>query len=214
MPSAKHDHATRHFALLLNARFSGEPAQPGPEGAPRPDFLRIPKSPCRLVLAPGAPLRIEPGASPRGQDLVLEPIRIGHQDQLLLDRPPGRKVQINAAPAPRLSVLEERDELRLETEGAEVLLHVSSHVHSYLGPAGPGMIGRGCSLCQIEIQEGAPRVYQCPMCGEPLHAEDQEHKSVDGPFECLQSTTNCPGCNGELALSDGLTFVPEELLSA
>ena len=203
--------ASRRFCLIwsdTNAPATHAPCTGGGPGHGRdlPHTLLVPAGVSHLVSESGTPPRIvagPPGASSTAQ--MLEPIRQNRHDRLLLVSPVEDGLMLNAAPAPRVAVLEEGDQIALFD--VAVLLHVSSWVRPYVGPPDRELVGAPCSFCQVPV-EGCSRVYVCPYCHRPLHEETETDRPETDKLLCARSTSSCPNCQNPIVAAEGLSYVP------
>ncbi len=114
--------------------------------------------------------------------------------------------KLNGGPMPRVAVLAVGDQLTLA--GGHTL-HVSRFAESPLRAAGQDDAGRICPLCRSPI-EAERRVYHC-SCGTLLHADDPRKAGSDA-LECyLLASQGCSDCGAEVAMEEGLVFVPAGL---
>jgi hypothetical protein len=198
--------ATREYCLIAEA-----PAAPvrGPHASPN-ELLRLmvpPGESCLTLSADGRPIVSARTAETEGRGLTLELLRHAHQMQLLLVSPSAGLVRVNAAPAPRLAVLHEKDQVTLGAEG--LVLHVSQFVRPFIGPAPQELVGSTCVLCQVPIEANA-LVYVCPFCLGAMHLETEADKDPEERLECAASVTQCPMCLKPVVEQAGLTYDPRE----
>ncbi|MHC4415958.1 MAG: hypothetical protein ACYS0G_11800 [Planctomycetota bacterium] len=180
----------------------------GDTGCPvRP--LMVPEGMSYLLARPGQPPQVQAHEPESGSNVfILEPIRRDRQLRLLLVSPTADRVLLNAAPAPRVAVLQVKDQLTLAD--GRLLLVLSMYVRPYVGGPKPETIGRKCSLCHIAI-EATARVYVCCFCGEPLHCEKGPDQDPEAGLQCAATTTTCPACLNDIVKTEGLTHIPEEM---
>lgn len=115
---------------------------------------------------------------------------------LLTDHP---RVRVNGAAVPLgLTVLEDRDELRLPGLAAWFSTETQAHVEPF-----PESTTRGfCPRCKQAIPPGSPAV-RCPSCGLWHHASDD--------LPCWTYAPTCSACAQETALDAGFRWTPEDL---
>src|SRR6516162_4587722 len=103
--------------------------------------------------------------------------------------PPSHLVRINAAPAPRVTVLRIGDWVRLS---AGLLLRVALYNRPAIGPPGPELLGKECPVCRVPLS-AETTVYVCASCGAGLHCEGPDHAEQER-LECARICSACPRC--------------------
>lgn len=183
-------------ASLLGAGFRLF-AEPCDGRAPEP--LAVPSGLTRLSLASrAAELMACPGQ--QAGCLLLEPVRAGHRQRLLLLVPDGAGLRVNDRLAPPLALLREGDRLGI---GAAPALEVGFHAAPVIGPPAPESVGRQCPVCRGNV-EASTRIYHCP-CGTPLHLEEgPDHEAR----KCALVVGHCPSCGQATRLTPGCARQP------
>jgi hypothetical protein len=166
--------------------------------------LAVPPGPAWLWPSEGGSPKIamsRPGESE--QAVLLEQVALRRQPRLLLVREGGDHVQVNGLPAPRFSLLKERDTLRLK---GNFLLHVTVYNRPVIGPVGAEWIGKECPVCRVPFT-AACRCYVC-ACGAVLHCENG---GTDDCLQCaqLRARSGCPACQRPVVLEPGYSYLPE-----
>jgi len=186
----------------------GPPAAPGAgpaQGSAALPVLAIPPGPAWLWPRAGAPPQLGE-AAPGGAALavLLEQVALRRQPRLLLVTASAGLVHVNGLPAPRFSLLKERDTLRLD---GDVLLHVTVYNRPVIGPVQAALIGKECPVCRVPFT-ATSRCYIC-ACGAAMHCED----SGDDCLQCaqLRVRSGCPVCGRPVVLEPGYSYLPEGL---
>jgi hypothetical protein len=177
-------------------------ASPGP-GGPAPAALALPPRPAWLWPRAGGPPQLgeeKPGGA--AQAVLLEQVTQRRQPRLLLVREGCGLVHVNGLPAPRFSLLKERDTLRLD---GDFLLHVTIYNRPVIGPVAAALIGKECPVCRVPFTVSS-RCYVC-SCGTALHCED----SGEDCLQCakLRVRSGCPVCQRPVVLDPGYSYLPE-----
>lgn len=136
------------------------------------------------------------------QGIVFETLRAGARDVLLMHTPPGLSARVNGQPAPRVLMLEIRDQLQIGDE----LLHVTRFRRLRATPPGDELIGRVCGVCRLKIHANTRVIVH--DCGAPLHLEPDtvpEHERL----ECAR--IGCPNCREPVEFSEGFVYEPEAM---
>jgi hypothetical protein len=129
---------------------------------------------------------------------VVEPVRHEGRSYLTMVLPPNHSVRINAAPAPRVTVLRIGDWVRLS---AGLRLQVALYNRPAIGPPGPELLGKECPVCRVPLSSETT-VYACASCGAGLHCEGPEHDEQDR-LECARICSACPRCTMPINLTEG-----------
>lgn len=135
-------------------------------------------------------------------DPAFEIVRAGSRPLVLLRRPAGSSIRVNGLPAPALTLLRLRDEVRI---GERAALHLTAWRSPRLGPAPEEQAGDKCPVCRSKL--GKSRAYQCP-CGHFLHLMGDEVPEADR-LECARLASRCPACEEEIRLKAGYLYEPE-----
>lgn len=166
--------------------------------------LVVPPEPAWLWTREGGPPKIA-GAKPgrAACAVLLEPVVQRRQPRLLLVRGAGVLVLVNGQPAPRFSVLKERDTLRLD---GDALLHVTVYHRPVIGPPPAEWIGKECPFCRVPFV-AASKCYVC-ACSAVLHCEDA---GQEDSLECarLRGRAGCLACQRPIVLEPGYAYLPE-----
>jgi hypothetical protein len=202
------EHQQVHL-ILETAAAGGPPVAVGTglgHEAPALPALEVPPGPAWLWPCAGGPPRIalsRPGGME--QAVLLEQVALRRQPRLLLVRMGGSKIYVNGLPAPRFSLLKERDSLRLD---ADFLLHVAVYNRPTIGPAAAECIGKECPVCRVPFT-AACRCFVC-ACGAVLHCEDS---GIDDCLQCahLRARSGCPACQRPIVLEPGYSYLPEAI---
>jgi len=108
-------------------------------------------------------------------------------------------VRVNGLPVPLgLTVLSDRDEIRLPRFFARFSTETQAHVEPFPESATRGF----CPRCKQRIEAGTPAVC-CPSCGLWHHA------SADLP--CWSYAPTCAACVQRTAMDAGFRWTPEDL---
>jgi hypothetical protein len=122
---------------------------------------------------------------------VLRPVVVEGQSRLLLVAP-ELPFAVNGHRAPRLLLLEARDEVHWE----HGLRFVVTEATSYLGPPLERHARRSCLCCRTPVTDAA-RIYECPTCLAVLHAEDSSSEPLALP--CWRESPTCMQCSAPIA---------------
>jgi len=206
-PSGEH---ARSFCLLPDAGGAENDSASSPDWSEslvvppgRSFFVRPADGPPRIVTC------IDPGDH---RWCALEPIQRERSFQLLIAAGPGASFQANGIQAPPLVLLEERDVVTFDEGRAS--FYLSIYVRPYVGPLQPEHESLNCSFCQTPLSTGH-EVYVCPFCGAPAHsAPADDGCEASQRLECATHMQSCSQCLNPVHTAEGLTYVPEEVLSA
>ncbi|HOX57293.1 MAG TPA: hypothetical protein P5205_11660 [Candidatus Paceibacterota bacterium] len=174
-------------------------------GTPVPGALALPPGLAWLQSGAGGIPRISTSPPGDAENAVLiEQVAQGWQTRLLLVAARSGRVHVNGLPAPRFSLLKERDTLRLDGDS---LVHVTVFNRPVIGPAPAASLGSECPVCRVRFAASI-RCYIC-ACGNPTHFEE-------GGDDCLQCAllrvrSGCPYCGRPMVLEPGYTYLPEGL---
>jgi hypothetical protein len=168
--------------------------------------VALPAKPAVLLLPDNGELpRIASKRPSKGMPhLMVEPVRRGLQQQLVVVNPSGAKVRVNGMPAPRVAILGEKDQLQV---GPACVLHVTIYNDVTVKPASEAAAGEPCPICRVPIDAGTT-VYTCPGCGAYLHCEGEE-KPEGERLECARTSTQCPTCELPIVWHQGFSYRPE-----
>ena len=196
------------FFLLLDRLCP--PAAEGADARRVPlDALEVPEGVSFLRLAADGRPALDTAAAPAKGAFAIEPVWDGTTPRLLFARPRGggRAAVVNGQPAPRLTLLDVRDQVTLDA--CPYLLHVTRFHPPGVGPVAQALVGRKCPICRVPFQAGDP-VYTCWACGTAIHYSvvAPEADAEEG-FDCFYSVKACPACGHELALEGGFIYLPE-----
>lgn len=147
--------------------------------------------------ANGAPLPAEPDS---GAEAVLERVRLGGKQRLLLVAAEGVAVRHNDELAPGLVLLAPGDHVAVNG-GRPFEFALFSR--PFVGVAPEEHRDVKCPLCSQPL--GELRGYQC-ACGTFVHAEESE----DG-LQCAFVGSGCPGCGEPIRLESGYLGEPQFL---
>jgi hypothetical protein len=134
------------------------------------------------------------------ETILFEPIDLEGRVALAMTTPRGRRVRLNGASAPRVSVLRVGDQVQLE----DVVLHVTYMRRPRVGPPPKTLVGKPCGLCSVPFTETSTVVAH--DCNTYLHLEPEEGAAGD-PLRC--ALLGCPVCNEPVSLEDGYAYEPE-----
>jgi len=135
----------------------------------------------------------------------VEQVALNRRPTLLLVRRSGDSVQVNGLPAPRVSLLKEKDTLRLD---GNFLLHVTVYNRPAIGPVKAEWIDRECPVCRVPFKPSS-RCYVC-ACGAVLHCEDGGNDD-DLPCAEVSARSGCPVCQRPVIIQPGYSYLPEEI---
>ena len=133
--------------------------------------------------------------------VVLEPVTLRDgQPRLLLLNPASNRLRVNEGPAPRLSLLRERDQFQFDDS---CVFHVTIFHRPQTGPVPPDKIGKPCPICLAALSDDPTSIcYQCP-CGVVLHLQDPSG------LDCARAVRVCPSCHQSISFAAGYAWVPE-----
>jgi hypothetical protein len=174
----------------------------GGAGADGPERLGVPPGVSYLQAGGAGRVRLLAKAPAKGEPAcAVEPVG-GRTPQLLLLSPPGARVRVNGQPAPRVALLNVKDQVQL---GGGPTLHVTAYHAARVGPTPEGALGQECPVCRVPL--AATTVYVCPGCGAALHCEGEE-KGPDR-LECARLSSECPACRAPVVMREGWAYLPE-----
>ncbi|MBM4041911.1 MAG: hypothetical protein FJ290_25725 [Planctomycetes bacterium] len=189
------------FYLLLDPL-----CPPAGDGATRRvpmDALEVPEGVSFLTLDTGGRPTLDEDAPGKGA-FAIEPVMDGAAPRLLLV---GPGAVVNGQPAPRLALLDVRDQVALDA--CPYLLHVTRLHPPSVGPVPPALVGRKCPICRAPFQAG-DSVYTCWACGTSVHhSSPASEGGAEEGGGCFESLKACPACGHELIVDEGFTYVPE-----
>jgi hypothetical protein len=147
--------------------------------------------------------RLELGAG-ADEELLLEGVAVGRQPYLLLLSPGQRRPRVNGQWAPRVALLNVRDQVQLP-DGT--VWHVTLYTGSALGRPEAEHVGKECPVCRLRLTPETT-VYVCPSCATATHCEGED-RPADERLECIRLSSECPSCGGPVVLGQGYTYLPE-----
>ncbi|MBI2297366.1 MAG: hypothetical protein HYU66_00190, partial [Armatimonadetes bacterium] len=149
--------------------------------------------------SPGAPAAATAHDAPRS--VLLHRLQSG---EWALVAGHGARVWLNGVPVSLgLQVLEDRDEVRLETGGpAAWFAYFSTEQPATVRPYQPTGRAARCPRCKQAIGDGHPAV-QCPKCGVWHHQTEAR--------PCWNYAPKCATCDQATPLDGGFRWTPEEL---
>ena len=160
--------------------------------------LPVPADVLTLQAAHPPQLQVHSGAAPPG--LALEPLALPDgQPRLLLLQSGAARLRVNGNPAPRLSLLRERDQFQFDDS---CVFHVAIFHRPQMGPAPADKLGKPCPICLTPFSEDPNSIsYRCP-CGTVLHLQDPSG------LECARAVHDCPHCHQPISLQEGYSWLP------
>jgi hypothetical protein len=140
------------------------------------------------------------GTSVRGS-VVVEPILTrSHQPRLLVLTVGGGDFTVNGEPAPRIALLNERDQFQL---AHAVNFLVAVFHQPRIGHPPAELIGKSCQVCLVPFTPEA-RCYVC-LCGCALHLEGEPHEA--DKLQCARMWSECR-CHRPLIFTPGYSVLP------
>ncbi len=184
-----------HFALL-----HADPATAELHRLPvpaKPTFLRHwPRRKPRLTVR-------RPGRAAIAAAVVLEPIVVNGKRHLLMLRGAAAALHCNGRPAQPVTLLRERDEIRLGDD----TFFVTSVPQPTVGPPTAVEVGTTCPICLVQIAEDS-RIYRCHNCAVTIHHED-ENWGEEHRLECAELVSECPNCRKDIEFELQPSWSPE-----
>jgi hypothetical protein len=164
-----------------------------------PEPLVLPADPVGLCQpGPGlAPSLVEPGA---GAEAVLESVRLGGKQRLLLVAAEGVAVRHNDELAPGMVLLAPGDQVAVNGGWP---FEFALYSRPFVGVAPEEHRDIKCPLCSQPL--GELRGYQC-ACGTFVHAEESE----DG-LQCAFVGSGCQGCGAPICFQPAYLGEPQFL---
>lgn len=211
------------FHLVLDALVEPGGPRATAAGAPAPDTLEVPEGVSFLVPGSGERPVLGAGPAPRGA-FAIEPVWDAAHPRLLLVGPPGSTAVVNGQPAPRVVLLDLRDQVAFAR--SPYVFHVTRYHPPCVGPAPEALAGRKCPICLERFTAGEP-VYVCWNCRAAVHFAEPDPAAELHPapgrqtprehlppasreeLDCIQRCVTCPSCDLEIALSEGFSYLPE-----
>lgn len=154
-----------------------------------------------LIATPGQLPRLQETA-PESMEhaAVIEPIYKGSaQLSLLVINSAGEQTRVNAAFAPRVAVLHERDNFQINSAFA---FHVTLFNNPRIGTPRADSVGKkSCAVC-TKLLEAGSHVLECVHCGTEYHQE------AETGLDCASMIVDCPACTKPLVKLPSYTFEP------
>jgi hypothetical protein len=194
--------------LIIERPRSGWPAQNASSSTSiadrAPAFFDLPVTELCQLVAPAdqEPRLTHPDEILSNARAIFEPLSSTRsQARLAVLALTEEPLRVNGQPAPRVTMLKERDVVQL---GANLVLHVAIFHRPNFGAPEPQAIGRQCPVCGLPF-DATSRCLRC-QCGTHLHCEE----GFAGALECARMLrSGCPSCHRALVLTPGFSSFPE-----
>jgi hypothetical protein len=134
------------------------------------------------------------------QGIRFEALTLEGRAALAMVTSPERRVRVNGAGAPLVSVLRIGDQVQLD----DCVLHVTYMRRPRVGAPPAGLVGKPCGLCSVPFT--ATSTVVAHDCNTYLHLEPED-PSTDEALQC--ALLGCPTCNEPVVLDEGYTYEPE-----